>query len=950
MSERDDQRLARRVGCEDPEALPAPGQATPPHIRRVDPCEIPPATPAEVFVVPAARPPPVITTPYRVPTLDVGNQPQTQTCADKEDAGPVGDSVTVPADTLLETVTLLDIPNLTDAQGRFIAGLADDVLRSLLTADVVTVARICKLNTSQAAFVVGAIATAQAAANGRAIDLAQLSLICVWLNEAQTANCPDGAIATGSPSPAVPPPVNTVTIAAGLFSSSTSQDNANSQALAAGQQQLNCIWHNAAVTRTCQDNGFTEAVPVDQAPLSPKVSRRVGVVTIAAGVLASTDGQIDADSRAQQLADSQLVCFYLNAEVTRDCVSIGKQGTAVVGPGVDAPGNPVTIPAYTITSQLSTPDATAEAVVLAVSLLSCFWLNAEVKVSCPEQTINPGLPGEVVVQPSDKSLVKDVVIAAGTVRSDISQEDADTQAVEIATEQLDCLYCNKEVKPVCTQPPGSLDITTGVPANTYCSNDAAASQAIAEQIGSIPDRALTDGTICTYGNIEITVTCDTKLGNGANNAVAPGARKTATVAANAVLVTPQDVPEGYEGSPIDYANSVAKTQALTLLDCFFWNDAVTKTCADLGLLNVYIKSTASVTVPAGTFTSYTSKAEAQALADTQALSGLNCYYANPKSTYLCDNGANNGSYNPAYTTTGGVRIYGTGSMQEIGAFKVDRRPVAPGSRGSTTWPVELAEALFTSVVSQAEVDAMALAYASGILNCFFTSQLIFVFCGALAGAVMRPTSGNLGAPGAALVYGDGNLAGTGVVARATGSSQNPVTVAAGTFSSPDSTGAANAQALLVGVSQLDCFVESTVQTVMCGMGLAIDGLILGNFHPSAIYTSTAAPGTVISYVSQADADNRAMAVAQGGLLCVYTNGGTKGGTCPPAQPIQVSDGKLPKNSVTSFLSQADAQDTAQQLTDALTSCMSPDQVGGGAAAGNDGAQTNCDGQCFGFYS
>ena len=555
-----------------------------------------------------------------------------------------------------------------------------------------------------------------------------------------------------------------------------------------------------------------------------------------------------------------------------------------------------------------------------------------------------------------------VKIPAGTIRSDVSQEDANSRALSFAQSQLECLYCNLAVPPLCTDPTGSLDLTTGIPANSYCASDAAAAQALANQQGAIPVKVQTDGTACLYGNAAITVTCDTLLGPGSNASVSPNARQISTVAANTVQFTVKDVPPDFAGTPGDYANSVARTLALSLLDCFFQNDPLTLTCDDLGLPNVYKASVSSVTIAAGTFTSYTSKAEAQAQAHIQATLNLNCFYANASSRYLCADGANTGTYNPNFVKDVDIKVFGDGHMAEIGTFAGGRYPVADGSRGSAARPLVVPEAMFTSMKSQAEADALALNFAISTLDCYFENQQISVLCGASTANVLAPDQGNIGNPTSPLLYGDGKLQGTLVASRALGSNTHPVVIAAGTFNSTESRGGANIQALLVGISQLTCFVDNEAQTVMCPLGTGVAGIILQNFHPSAVYVVTVAAGALQSYQSLDDANAQALTEAHNELLCVYTNGLTKAGTCPSGT-YMITNGQLQANTITSMLSQADAQQNAQLLTTAMTNCFNPTEAAGGGGGGggspnnpnngppgNDGAQTNCSGKCYGFYS
>jgi len=168
------------------------------------------------------------------------------------------------------------------------------------------------------------------AAEGNLITSGTTSDSSVYYNTVQsyTANCPSGQ--TGSPV--------TATIAAGTYSSSLSQADANAQALSAAQSQANSqlsctaggTFLNTAQTYTAQCPSASGTTP---AAKGTQVT-----VTIAAGKYSSVVSQTLADTAAmaaaQAAAEAQLTCTYYNAPQTAT-VTCGDstQQTATVSAG-----------------------------------------------------------------------------------------------------------------------------------------------------------------------------------------------------------------------------------------------------------------------------------------------------------------------------------------------------------------------------------------------------------------------------------------------------------------------------------------------------------------------------------------------------------------------------------------------------------------------------------------
>lgn len=165
-------------------------------------------------------------------------------------------------------------------------------------------------------------------------------------------------------------------------------------------------------------------------------------ITIAAGTVASNISVNDANQKAlneaQQQATAQLDCQSNAPTFTNDAQSFTAQCQSGET-GAPAPdGNPITITirAGTVSSTLSKADANAQALSMAqqqaTAQLNCtFWNSVQTYVaSCP--TGQTGTPVSKTV-------------AAHTISSTISQDDADANALNLAKTQAETeLICNGE--------------------------------------------------------------------------------------------------------------------------------------------------------------------------------------------------------------------------------------------------------------------------------------------------------------------------------------------------------------------------------------------------------------------------------------------------------------------------------------------------------------------------
>ena len=226
-------------------------------------------------------------------------------------------------------------------------------------------------------------------------------------------------------------------------------------------------------------------------------------------------------------------------------------------------------------------------------------------------------------------------------------------------------------------------------------------------------------------------------------------------------------------------------------------------------------------------------AQANLLALAQAENALRCVFGNDATAAACCTSQapdNNLGYTAACVPATGPTI--SGSATAVGYFSVPENTVF-------------------SIVSKDEANSVARDLSRNSLNCYFPSEGVTATCVGLGKtgpfATTSTTSFYL-EPGAIILYG-----------------------------TADSVTAANVQALDIAVASLNCFWSNSAQSVTCppsGTFVAIDNQdynLAASPTASIHYSSTTVADTVISYVSQEDANEQALQLAQANISCVYCN-------------------------------------------------------------------------------
>ena len=642
--ERDEQRLNRRKdpSCVDdvglPEAKPLPVRATPD-------CDVPPE-PLEddQFATPVPCPDPALPLALVPDPLEISNDARTASCPLlPTKPGPYGDPVTIAAETFSEAFNFQTIPDINVNQLSFLAGLSGAERATLADPDttVSTIETITLLKKAQATFISVQVNALKDTLNATAQSAAESQLVCFFRNALQSVTCEDagfavGAFVTGSaPAGQEENVLNPSIVAADTFTSFDSQAAADGVARDVAISNLQCLYGNNLVSLSCLDLGFTEAVPNDTSAISFDGRIRVGQVTIAANTIFSDTSRADATDVATILAQSQLVCFYINDDYLLSCPVAGtKAGPANVVTGQR--GNPVFVPRGFLQSDVSTAAANAQAVTLAESLLDCYWTNIiKCKECLPAPVVDPDNPSSTILVVAEAP--GPVCVAAGTVVSYISQLDADEQAQDLANAQLICSYCNPERPPKCPGdswdgtipvPPGQVNntwpitATRGIAGGVFCSIDPQDVVGIAASIANVSaDTGIS--TDCCYGNFEVYAEC---LPDGAGQPVdSVLSSDPVVIAANTLIVCDSDAQSaGWSGTTQEYATNLAQKLADAALVCMWSNRPVNEACPAGETLGP-----ASVSIPAGVYVSFRSQLEAQTIAETVARAQLNCLYCNP---------------------------------------------------------------------------------------------------------------------------------------------------------------------------------------------------------------------------------------------------------------------------------------------------------------------------------
>lgn len=560
--------------------------------------------------------------------------------------------------------------------------------------------------------------------------------------------------------------------------------------------------------------------------------------------------RVEANANAAAIAAAALLCVWENTEQTASC------------PG-GASGGPITVAAGEVTSTVSLADANARALAQAQAGLICTWTNEEQSANCVGDVLPLGSEA-VPVDPDPLpniglARVGTYTVAAGAVSSNVSQEDANERARQIAISALVCFYTNPSSGSVgCTNgaplttPAGSVETNTlGNPVNfpaawVSSSESSAAATADAQSAASALLR-------CVWTNPLTVAGCPNADPGGDN------------VAADSSLSVPAVIAAGTVVSTVSQADMEAQLAALilTLRVCIYCNQAIPAKCDPDSVGTGSIDLTEAV--PAKRFCDQdylAAKALAQAanaipVRQLQAGTGdVSCRFSSSRVVASCN-------------APVGTPVAGTLYIGPLSGGAYHTAPVSSPA-GSATAVVEAGAVI---AESQADANQVAQATALALLDCYFKNVRVEALCGdtlAQFEANMGSTSGTLTGTGA------GKLDGVAVVdVNSLGHPMRPAIVLAGTYTSSTSIEEANRFAVVDALGRLNCFYYN----INNPSGTCESPLV-------KVQSFALATGRERSEVSQADADARAVAMANALVVCVDPDdfGGSPGaqgpsGTC-----------------------------------------------------------------------
>jgi len=748
--------------------------------------------------------------------------------------------------------------------------------------------------------------------------------------------------------------------------------NATARVLA--QLDLRCQWGNFQLLLDCGAGAILTSDGVTDEARNP--------VIIPAGSVLSAASQEAAEQAARQQARQQIACRWGNAETTITCADLGfpdpvatdEEDTFGFGLRVGS----VTIPANTVISAVSKADADEQARQQGLASLNCFYLNAEVNLSCVG--VSPDIfAGTEVLNPETPALAhlgetgNPVRVPAGVRQSSVSQADVDAEASALALSALVCRWGNAEVIKRCptqtfngtTYPAsdksGRLEVI--IPAGEVKS---AVSQ---EDADALADLQAEFGLDCLYCNPEVPPRCVPPEVLDREDFVIP--IPLAWVTSDwSVDATPGIAAGAICGRLIEEAVSVAEQVARvpfpsSAAKCSYVNDEIKVACISdptKGIIGLFTAAAGAalaaastpppfdadeakryLVVSAGAQRVYASsfadlpasyntpgrdlaeaaKAYANELARREGLASLNCFFGNDERTFTCAERLN---LNP-------------GQVAKLNPQAVDN--------------VLISENSFQSFISKAEANALRDAQGLATLRCFFTNPPIRMLCyqgiNTNPNSVPPPTAEN--ALTGEITFGDGTadtrqgLPEGEVSSVARGHPTNPVIVPAGLYTSYVDPESALRDAVNAARASLDCFWTNKDLQIFCGAepeqadkdvttysGAAeVYGTIDSTANGSSVRPVVVQAHLESSYLGAQDATRLGILRGMSVLDCFWKND-EKTINCPtPTSKTRFVAGVPKKSTVAagllaSYVSKGEANNQAQILAESLLYCLYENEV------------------------
>ena len=743
------------------------------------------------------------------------------------------------------------------------------------------------------------------------------------------------------------------------------------------------------------------AVTADDNDFIGGIASLLDVSTTLAAIIATSiiEAQTDLDDAALTLAQAGTSCGYRSVAVWAKCDETEPAGYALLtsAPAV-VDGNVSAAPIGAAVSTVSQEDANERAGRIAAAELQCVYGNTAQTASCaaidqkyatpfnyPELTSpNETLASlavkssNVVFGPGEERLVASVTAAANSFTAS-SLAAANVIAMTAALAQLNCFFPSRKLVSVCSK---GADKSVTIAAGSFIGDSLAEADAQADT-----EAAVLSVDVCVWGNRRMTYACDdidsdpdkpaqvakhldpvypgvnmmvNKAGRDVAFASLPSVTKLfASVAKSLYSYTA--LPGEITGESQEEADALAAAYAQSQLSCVYCNPRIEPVCrlgspeegeklpisggdTTVALTTDRWSTSATAGVPGvrydaagnpnaddltGTpkiFICSADPSEVVAVADSFALlpvaaltaEGDPCKFTNKITTVVC----------------------------------ADLNPTSYAYFSSRSSPSTVTVPAGTVEASTAEdADALARVLALSQLNCFFESPALEILCGATSSSVL-PDAINFVSERQAIKLGNGKVGEDFVHADANGSTARKIEIPYGTALSFTSPTDAYRQALLLGLSQLDCFFKNQETIVKCEIDIS-DQLAPGAI-PSHELGEGKAPN---SYVSQTDADDLAKLLAESYLRCLFINEIQESEACASGL-IQIG-GTVARGTIVSTVSARDADIVAKALADALKQCLAADQLGSDGQDGENGTDGapgpagpagNCATPCTGFYA
>lgn len=601
------------------------------------------------------------------------------------ESGLYGDSFTVPERAITpENFNWRSIDNITSAQLQHIYRITADYTyedyEPIKALSATALASRFLLHTEQAQYVRATWDELQQYVDTIALLNAEANLQCVYRSREVTITCPDDGSQGAS-----------VTVPAGQFTSSISQEDADQQAVDYARSQLECLFYNETIVVACTDPemGFQHPVATDpEGTVFPGgFPLRVGTYTVPAGTFSSSVSTEDANTQARSFGYDHLVCFYVNDEVTKNCSDLlGVPWDEIkddleVQPPKEVNGSPggsyeqgqiVTVPKGSYRSEVSTEDANLIAETAAMTFLFCDFCSHIIYPTCVPQQITDALTDTDPATGLNtfERVLQDPNYYTGDDKDPLPLTEDKVAALShylFGAARKDYL---KSITP--------MNATAGAPARLFCGPNGGQQDAESSAKNPIPTEEASEN--CFFVNKEIKYACLPVDGDPEVLAVMEG-------------VTPEN--RQYVGKEIYPSDQLYIT--IPEYSYVVYVDSMDPSKGD-----VYEQA----------------RDAAQQMAQAAAISQMRCFWANIDMTFDCGD-----EYVPieGYTDAP-VIVNPDGSGNYVLPVFAEGYGSLPTDRyGDQNYPVIITAGMFTSTVNYGDVLNQVVAYAKSLIQCYYTN-------------------------------------------------------------------------------------------------------------------------------------------------------------------------------------------------------------------------------------